>query len=829
MRSILTICVIVTSIWFRLRYARDNEIRQELDEWLREVKMTKYHFIFTRYCKSLPLCLRDFEMNSLEAYYNLTDEEKRRVFENVMTKRDSVILKHFIKTRNYLLISSKARRNLSSYEFNDQLFIDFLFNDYSTSNVKSKVIFGFTNPVVGETLSFTIELLKGNGFAYHLQEHDKISIDIILGDIVISPTQKIHGNTIEVLFSVHRSGSYKISVMINNKHISSSPYYCSFNPKSINMGKSNLLMNNNITQVCTVNSLWTIQIQPRDEYGNPCFDDQENSAYQIELKNLNGRTENLSFRVMRKDKLVELTSRPKISGPFWVKISYKSDVFANGEFWLLVLNHVESKRVEKDTLKEHNVYYDGKITKIGDVDLIKPKKIYISLSHKQLSIKKTKLLLFPIKLFTFRINSSTRIIPGSNEIVIRDTNESSVTIKSENANYIAAAFTHFYLLNTGGSNTFEEKKCFFHHSLRQQYSKYSHTGIKISVNRFNIVNSSLKALKNFSKGDWCKKLEVSFKGEAGIDCGGLQREWFELLCNHIFNPEYSVYFNRLEPENTQTLIHPTDQKPLSIYEFAGRLVGKSLYEASLGPTYTLYVPISFTRSFLAMILGLQVSVSHMEHDCPELYQTKIKYIANNYISDLDLTFSEEVNSTTYDLIANGRNKSVNESNKREYIKLLTYFKLERFVKSQVEEFIKGINYLVPDELLSMFDENELEILICGSSDYSVADLKENHTLNGSSAEFRQTVAWFWTILSAFTKSEMARLLQFTTGCSKLPSGGFSNLVPKFQICASNSFAVLPTAHTCFNQLCLPGYESLQQMKHCLTVAINEGCQGFGLA
>lgn len=267
------------------------------------------------------------------------------------------------------------------------------------------------------------------------------------------------------------------------------------------------------------------------------------------------------------------------------------------------------------------------------------------------------------------------------------------------------------------------------------------------------------------------------------------------MCNNIFNPESSHFFNRLEPENTQALIHPSDHKPLSVYEFAGRLVGKSLYEAALGAAYTLYIPVSFTRSFLAMILGLQVNISHMEHDCPELYQTKIKYIVNNDISDLELTFSEDVNSTTYDLITNGRNKLVDESNKREYIKLLTYFKLERFVKNQVEEFIKGLNFLIPDELLSMFDENELEILICGSSDYSVADLKENHIINGSNPEFRQSVAWFWTILSAFTKSEMARLLQFTTGCSKLPSGGFSNLVPKFQICASNSFAALPTAHT----------------------------------
>lgn len=170
-----------------------------------------------------------------------------------------------------------------------------------------------------------------------MQEKDKISIDIILEDIVISPTQKTQGNNIEVLFSVHRSGSYKISVMINNEHIGSSPYYCTFSPKSMNMSKSNLLVNSNITQVCAVNSFWTIQVQPRDEYGNPCFDDQDDSAYDIELNYTNGHREKLEFQVIRKDKLVELTSRPNICGSFWVNISHRSVTFKNGQFWLLVL------------------------------------------------------------------------------------------------------------------------------------------------------------------------------------------------------------------------------------------------------------------------------------------------------------------------------------------------------------------------------------------------------------------------------------------------------------------------------------------------------------
>lgn len=98
---------------------------------------------------------------------------------------------------------------------------------------------------------------------------------------------------------------------------------------------------------------------------------------------------------------------------------------------------------------------------------------------------------------------------------------------------------------------------------------------------------------------------------------------------------------------------------------------------------------------------------------------------------------------------------------------------------------------------------------------------------------------------------MARLLQFATGCSQLPSGGFSvsfslvkcvrilikfhfffsqELNPKFQITAAPTMANrLPTAHTCFNQLCLPDYESYEQFERALIIAISEGSEGFGMS
>ena len=57
------------------------------------------------------------------------------------------------------------------------------------------------------------------------------------------------------------------------------------------------------------------------------------------------------------------------------------------------------------------------------------------------------------------------------------------------------------------------------------------------------------------------------------------------------------------------------------------------------------------------------------------------------------------------------------------------------------------------------------------------------------------IEWFWIVIASFTQEEMSRLLQFTTGCSQLPPGGFAELRPKFQLVAAPTHGILPTAHT----------------------------------
>ena len=49
----------------------------------------------------------------------------------------------------------------------------------------------------------------------------------------------------------------------------------------------------------------------------------------------------------------------------------------------------------------------------------------------------------------------------------------------------------------------------------------------------------------------------------------------------------------------------------------------------------------------------------------------------------------------------------------------------------------GLNDLIPDQLLSMFDENELELLMCGTCAFSVTDMQRYYIPSGEGEQFAQ--------------------------------------------------------------------------------------------
>ncbi len=87
---------------------------------------------------------------------------------------------------------------------------------------------------------------------------------------------------------------------------------------------------------------------------------------------------------------------------------------------------------------------------------------------------------------------------------------------------------------------------------------------------------------------------------------------------------------------------------------------------------------------------------------------------------------EEFGQTvTKDLINDGRNIAVTEANKREYVQRACNMKMKESIKVQIDSFLKGFYDIIPKDLISIFNEQELELLISGLPTIDIDDLKAN--------------------------------------------------------------------------------------------------------
>ncbi|XP_036139488.1 E3 ubiquitin-protein ligase Nedd-4 isoform X1 [Monomorium pharaonis] len=353
---------------------------------------------------------------------------------------------------------------------------------------------------------------------------------------------------------------------------------------------------------------------------------------------------------------------------------------------------------------------------------------------------------------------------------------------------------------------------------------------EIKVGRNNILEDSYRIISSVNRVDILKtKLWVEFEGEVGLDYGGLAREWFFLLSKEMFNPYYGL-FEYSATDNYTLQINPCsgvcNEEHLNYFKFIGRIAGMAVYHGKLLDAF-------FIRPFYKMMLGKPIDLKDMESVDSEYYNSLL-WIKENDPSELELTFSlDEENfghTSQRDLKPDGANIPLTDENKDEYISLVIQWRFVSRVQEQMNAFLEGFNALIPPTLVKIFDEHELELLMCGIQHIDVKDWKQNTLYKGDYHANHIVVQWFWRVVLSFSNEMRSRLLQFVTGTSRVPMNGFKELYGSngpqlFTIERWGTPENYPRAHTCFNRIDLPPYKSYQQLRDKLVKAI-EGSQGF---
>ena len=86
-----------------------------------------------------------------------------------------------------------------------------------------------------------------------------------------------------------------------------------------------------------------------------------------------------------------------------------------------------------------------------------------------------------------------------------------------------------------------------------------------------------------------------------------------------------------------------------------------------------------------------------------------------------------------------------EENKKEYVKLVCQMKMTSAIPQQLNAFLEGFYDIIPKRLISIFNEQELELLISGLPTIDIDDLKANceyHKYQANSLQVRQSMQLF---------------------------------------------------------------------------------------
>ncbi|KAL6247478.1 ubiquitin-protein ligase (E3) [Rhinocladiella similis] len=403
------------------------------------------------------------------------------------------------------------------------------------------------------------------------------------------------------------------------------------------------------------------------------------------------------------------------------------------------------------------------------------------------------------------------------------------------------------------------------------------------IHRESVVEDAFNAF--FQLGEGLKEpIQITFidkfgTPEAGIDGGGVTKEFLMSVTSEALKPqdEFSMFSESPQhaifpnPTLLSTLteylkqggIRPgTDgefetkiKETLPRMQFIGRVVGKCLYEGIL-------IDVNFAGFFLlkwALTGGTTVgsnesayraTINDLRDYDEELYHGLLKL--KNYTGDVEADFSLDFTVTdmmhacdelgrvtprphTIELIPDGANTPVTNTNRLVYIDRIVRFRLQQQPKAITDAFLKGLGQIIQPMWLAMFNQKELQKLVGGdNTELDIADLRRNTHYGGVYAIGddgleHPTVQLFWKALQEMDDDDRRKVLKFVTSTPRAPLLGFSHLNPKFSIRdSSGDQERLPSTSTCVNLLKLPRYGDIQTMKEKLLYAVNSGA-GFDLS
>lgn len=358
---------------------------------------------------------------------------------------------------------------------------------------------------------------------------------------------------------------------------------------------------------------------------------------------------------------------------------------------------------------------------------------------------------------------------------------------------------------------------------------------KVSVRRSHLLEDATNGFMKLKSSDFRKIFRFSFEGEPALDAGGVAREWYEQITKTLFDLNFGLFCGSSDNQALYQINRNSgiaNPHHLLYFRFAGRLMAKALFDGQL-------IKPHLVRPFYKHIIGVPIRLGDSQYINREMYNSWVQVLEMEDADELclDFTTTHEVfgQTTVTELKEGGEDIEVDDDNKHEYIALLLEDMLFKSVQQQLEQFLGGFYEVLPQNLVCVFNYQELELLLCGLPRIDTKDWQANTRYAGDYNEDHQVVKWFFEVLGTWKDERKARLLQFATGSSHVPVEGFRAMQSHDgKLCrfclksVSRDHAMYPIAHTCFNRLDVPTYGTKEELAQAMATVIDMEVCGFGM-
>ncbi|KAJ3171992.1 hypothetical protein HDU88_006804 [Geranomyces variabilis] len=363
--------------------------------------------------------------------------------------------------------------------------------------------------------------------------------------------------------------------------------------------------------------------------------------------------------------------------------------------------------------------------------------------------------------------------------------------------------------------------------LEEDLKGRSNPFLVLEIRRDRLVADVLDQLRQ--KGaDLKKPLKVRFigGGEEGMDQGGVQKEFFQVIMNMLLDPSYGMF--TYDEDTRSSWINGASLESEQEFELVGSIVGLALYNGVI-------LDVHFPRVMYKRMLDEVPSLEDIKEGWPALgkgLQQLLDWedgdVGDVFVRTFEISYEVYGTVKNFPLVAGGEDLIVTNQDRDKYVDLYIHHFVVESTRRQFTAFRRGFYKICGGRALKMCRPSELELLLCGvaTDDLDFRELEAGAGYDDGYEPGHPVIVWFWQIVHAMDVDHKKKLLNFVTASDRVPLNGLGGLTFVVQRNGPDTNR-LPTSLTCFGRLLLPEYVTKEKLEDRLITAI-ENAKGFGL-